>query len=229
MFRAGLNNFSKGEIGPQLYGRVDVAAYSAAVRRARNVVILKYGGLQRRMGTRFVYELREPALGWSDQDSAARLMPFEFSIEQTYALLFTQAKMTPLALGGVVLEEELKITGITNEAQAVVTSAYHDYVVGDEWFPTGIEGAMGALLNNQVWRVVAVVDANNFRIDADTSALAAFTAATGGITRTAAPAPVVAPTVPPPAAPPADPPVVYPGYGAGYYKFPDLRLDLAIP
>lgn len=223
MFRAGLNNFSKGEIGPQLYGRVDVAAYNAAVRRARNVVILKYGGLQRRMGTRFVYELRAPAAGWDDPDSAARLQPFEFSIQQTYALLFTQALMTPLALGGVVLEEELAIQNISNAAQAQVTIDYHAYEVGDEWFPTGIAGAIGDLLNNQVWEVVAVVDANNFKIDADTSALAAFTAATGGITRVAAPTPPAAPAVPAPYVPPADPEVVYPGYGGGYYKYPDLR------
>lgn len=224
MFRAGLNNFSKGEIGPQLYGRVDVAAYNAAVRLARNVVILKYGGLQRRMGTRFVYEMREPDAGWADPDSAGRLQPFEFSIEQTYALLFTQALMTPLALGGVVLEEELAIAGITNAAQAVVTVAYHDYAVGDEWFPTEIEGEIGALLNNQVWEVIEVIDADNFRIDADTLGLDPFTAAAGGITRVGAPAPVVPPVVPAPYVPPAEPEVVYPGYGGGYYKYPDVRI-----
>lgn len=226
MFRAGLNNFSKGEIGPQLYGRVDVSAYNAGVRRARNVVILKYGGLQRRMGTRFVYEQREPEDGWDDPDSAARLFPFEFSIEQTYALLFTQALMTPLALGGVVLEEELAITGISNAAQAVVTSAYHDYAVGDEWFASGIEGEIGDLLNNQVWEIVEIVDGDNFKIDADTSGLAAFSGADGGITRVGAPPVVVPPTVPPAYEPPPEPDVVFPGYGGGYYRSPDIRFDL---
>lgn len=224
MFRAGLNNFSKGELGPQLYGRVDVQAYSAAVRMARNVVILKYGGLQRRMGTRFVYELREPAAGWDDPDSAARLFDFEFSIEQTYALLFTQARMTPLALGGVVLEEELAIEGVTNEADAAITVPFHDYAVGDEWFASGVEGEIGDLLNDQVWEVVEVIDANTFRIDADTSGLAPFTGAAGGITREAAPDPVEEPVVPPPYTPPRDPDVVYPGYGGGYYD-PNVRLE----
>ena len=214
MFRHGLNNFSKGEIGPQLYGRVDVAAYNAAVRQARNVVILKYGGLQRRMGTRVVYEIREPAAGWSDPDSAARLFPFEFSIEQTYALLFTQASMRPLALGGAVLEEELAIEGISNAVQAVVTIAFHNYAVGDEWFASGIAGEIGDLLNGRVWLITAIVDANSFRINADTTGLAAFTAAQGGITRVGAPPPPPPPSpVPPPYVPPPPPDIAPPGRG----------------
>lgn len=212
MFRAGLHNFSKGELGPQLYGRVDIASYSAAVRLARNVVVLKYGGLQRRMGTRLVYELKQPAAGWDDPSAAARLIPFEFSIEQTYVLLMTQAAMRPLALGGAVLEEELAITAITNEAAAKITIAWHAYVVGEEIFLSGISGPMGAFLNGRSWTVTAVVDANNFRINADTSQLAAFTAATGGITRAGPPAgPPAAPPVPPVYNNPSPPAVYDPG------------------
>lgn len=214
MFRFGLNNFSKGEIAPQLYGRVDVAAYNAAVRKALNVVILKYGGLQRRMGTRVVYEIREPAGGWDAPDSAARLFPFQFSIEQTYALLFTQAAMRPMALGGAVLEEELAIAGITNEEQARVTVAFHGYSAGDEWFPTGIAGPLGEFLNGRTWLITAIVDANNFRINANTAGLAAFTSAAGGITRPAPPPPPPPPPpVPPPYVPPPDPPIAPPGRG----------------
>lgn len=224
MFRVGLNNMSKGEIAPQLYGRVDVAAYSAAVRLARNVVILKYGGLQRRMGSRVVYEIREPELGWDDPDSEARLFPFEFSIEQTYALLFTQAAMRPMALGGAVLEEELAITAITNEAEAKITIAFHDYAVGDEWFAFGIEGEIGDLLNGRVWLITEIVDADNFRINASTVGLDAFTAADGGITRVGAPpAPPAPPVVPPPYEPPPPPPVAPPDGGSGRFN-PDEIL-----
>ena len=198
MLRAGLHNFSKGELAPQLYGRVDVAAYSVSARQARNVVVLKYGGLQRRMGTRLVYEMKEPEAGWDDPSASARLIPFEFSIEQTYVLLMSQAEMRPLALGGAVLEEELVVSGITNESEAKISIAYHGYEVGDEVFLKGIAGPLGAFLNGRIWTVTAVVDAGHFRINADTTALAAFTAATGGITRPAPPDPVP----PPPAVPP---------------------------
>lgn len=212
MFRAGLFNFSKGELAPALWGRVDVAAYSAALRKAENVVILKYGGVQRRMGTRVVYEIDEPEGGWDGALGPARLVPFEFSIEQSYALLFTHAMMRPLALGGSVLEEELAITDISNAAQALITSPYHDYAVGDEWFPVGIAGDLGEFLNDRVWRVVEIVDDQSFRIDADTTGLAAFTDAEGGTLREAPPPPPPPPPpVPPPYEPPALPPVWNPG------------------
>jgi len=232
MIRAPLLNFSKGEIAEELHSRVDVPAYNAALRKALNVSIMKYGGVQRRMGLRLAYEIREPEEGWDDPSSTARLVPFEYSIEQSYALLMTQAQMRPLAFGGAVLEDELAITGITSEIDAEITVAFHDYVVGDEIFPTGIEGELGALLNGRVWRVVEVVDANNFRIDADTSGLAAFTAAAGGTARTEAPdPPPAAPSVPSPYVPPAPPPVYDPGgWGdidgrEGRYLNPDFQTQ----
>lgn len=215
MFRTGLFNFSKGELGPALWGRVDVAAYNAALRQARNVVILKYGGVTRRMGSRVAYEIEEPEAGWDDPESQQRLVPFEFSIEQSYALLFTHAAMRPLALGGAVLEEELAITNISLATEAVITSPYHDYDVGDEWFASGIAGELGALLNGRIWKVTEIVNDQSFKINADTTGLDAFTTATGGTLRTEAPdPPAPAPVVPTPTAPP-EPPVVFdPG---GYY------------
>ena len=109
---------------------------------------------------------------------------------------------------------ELAIAGITNEAQARVTVAFHGYEVGDEWFPTGIAAPLGDFLNDRTWLITSIVDANNFRIDVDTSSLPAFTSATGGITRVAPPAPPPPPPpVPPPYVPPPDPPVAPPGRG----------------
>lgn len=211
MIRAGLFNFSKGELGEALHGRVDVAAYNAAARLARNVTVLKYGGLARRMGSRLVYELREPEDGWDDAASAARLVPFEYSIEQTYALLMTQAEMRPLAFGGAVLEEELEILNISIEAGAVIEADYHDYSVGEEIFLVGIVGALGDYLNGRSWLVTEVVDADHFRIDADTTGFV-FEGATGGTTRVGPPTPPPAPPpVPPPYVPPPPPAVIPPG------------------
>lgn len=217
MLRAGLFNFSKGELGEKLHGRVDVAAYSAAARLARNVTVLKYGGLARRMGTRLAYELREPdsgdpdVSGWDIPEATAKLVPFEFSIEQTYALLMTQAEMRPLAFGGAVLEDHLEILAITAAANAVITANFHAYSVGDEVFLTGIDGAMGDYLNGRAWLVTAVPNGNQFAIDANTTGLV-FTGATGGTTRVGAPpAPPAPPVVPPPYAPPPPPEVIPPG------------------
>ncbi|MEO7468532.1 MAG: hypothetical protein ABIV36_16070, partial [Sphingobium limneticum] len=78
-YRLAQPSFSKGEIAPDLYGRFDVDAYSQSLRLARNVVILKYGGVTKRPGTRLVAEVY-------DASAPVRLVPFTFSIEQTYAL-----------------------------------------------------------------------------------------------------------------------------------------------
>ncbi|QNQ08292.1 ubiquitin-activating E1 FCCH domain-containing protein [Sphingomonas alpina] len=55
--RTGQPNFSKGEISEDLLARVDVAAYQVGLRRARNVTILKYGGVTKRPGTRLVAQV----------------------------------------------------------------------------------------------------------------------------------------------------------------------------
>lgn len=200
-FRQFQPNFSRGELAPALYGRFDVDTWNSAVKKARNVIILKYGGLTKRPGTRLVAEV-------IDDSEPNRIIPFQFSLEQTYALEMGQGYMSPCALGGRVVETELTITAITNAAHAQVTAAFHGYSVGDLLYLTGIAGPMGDYLNNRFWPVLSVVDDANFTIDANTSALAAFTAATGGTTRDVPPAaPPSPPAVPPPVVPPAPPDV----------------------
>lgn len=199
MFRAGQVNFSKGEIGPQLYGRFDVDAYAAALKSARNVIVMKYGGVTKRPGMRLVAEVL-------DDSEPTRLMPFAFSLTQTYALEFGQGYMRPCANGGVILNEELEITAITNGLNAQITAAFHGYAVGEQVYLTGIDGALGDFLNGRFWTIQAVYDDDNFTIDADTSSQAVFSGADGGITRTVEPDPDPAPpVVPPPVDPPAPP------------------------
>lgn len=205
-YRATQPNFSRGELAPELYGRFDVDAWQSSLQQARNVIILKFGGITKRPGTRLVSEVL-------DASEPNRIIPFQFSLTQTYALEMGQAYMAPCAFGGRVLEEELDITGVTSAANAQITAIYHGYSVGNYVWIDGIDGEIGDLLNSRKWRVVSVVDADNFTIDADTTGLAAFTAADGGITRVGPPAAdPTPPTVPPVVPPPADPPV---GGGGG--------------
>ena len=201
--RAAQINFSKGEIAPQLYGRFDVDVWRAGVKKARNVIVLKYGGLTKRPGHRLVAEV----LASGEQ----RLIPFSFSLDQTYVLEFGQAYAAPMALGGRVLEQELAITGISAASNAVITAAFHGYSEGDPVFISGVAGPMGALLNGRTWRVQSVLSANTFSINANTLGMT-FTSAAGGITRTEAPpAPPAPPTVTDPVPPPAPPSVTPPG------------------
>lgn len=206
-FRSSQTNFSRGEIAPHLYGRFDVEAWGSAVRKARNVMVLKYGGLTKRPGTQLVGEVL-------DKSGGNRLLPFQFSLTQTYALEMGQGYMSPMADGGRIVEDELAITGITNASQAQIAAAYHGYAAGERVYLSGIAGTLGALLNGRTWAVTGVPDAGHFTINADTSAADAFTAAGGGITRTSDPAPTpTPPAVPDPVPAPTPPAVVKPGAG----------------
>lgn len=201
-YRAAQSNMTRGEVAPEIEARFDVQSYSSGLRRARNVRVRKTGGISKRMGTRYVAH----ALG---QETAVRLVPFQFSDEQAYALELGQAYMRPFALGGAVLEEALLVTAITNEAQAKVTAAYHAYEVGDlVWF-TGITGMTE--INGRFLEVVEVVDADNFRLNFDSASAGVFTGSGGGTARTGAPPP----PPPPPAVPPTTPPPPPPDVGGG--------------
>lgn len=200
-FRAVQPNFSKGEIASHLYGRFDVDAWQAGTKQACNVLVMKYGGLTKRPGTVLVGRVL-------NDTQEAILLPFTFSLEQTYALEFGHGYMSPCAGGGRVVQEELAITGVSLATQASVTIAYHGFAVGDYIYITGVAGAIGDLLNGRTWTIVSVSGTNTFEIDANTTGLAAFTTSTGGITRGAPPTPdPTPPTIPAPYVPPADPDV----------------------
>jgi hypothetical protein len=206
-YRAALLNFSKGEISPEAQARFDLPAYQAAAKRARNVKIKRTGGLYKRSGTRFVVE----ALS-----SASFPIPFQFSDEQAYVLEMAQQKMRPLALGGAVLEEGLTILSITtiNETQAIIEAPYHGFVVGKQVYITGVGGTVE--INDRFFTVRTVIDSSHFIIDFAINRATAFTADTGGITRTGPPsAPPAPPATPTPTPPPSDP-VVGSGSSGSY-------------
>lgn len=202
--RTGQPNFSKGELAEDLISRVDVAAYATGLRRARNVVILKYGGVTKRPGTRFVAEV-------NDATAPVRLVPFQFSLTQTYALEMGQGYMRPAALGGVVLEEKLTIESITLGATTEIGAAFHEYAVGDRVYFSGIAGTTE--LNGMTGRVTTVGDSSHFTVDIDSTGFTPFSADTGGIVRAGPPPP----PPPPPPVPPPPPPPPPPDTGGGGY------------
>lgn len=68
-----------GEISPSLYGRVDLEKYQTSLRRCRNFIVRQFGGLDNRPGFRYLGSAKYA-------DRTARLIPFQFSVSQTYAL-----------------------------------------------------------------------------------------------------------------------------------------------
>lgn len=165
MLRAGQFNFSKGEIAEELIARVDVQSYQSAAKTAHNVLVKKYGGLVKRPGTHFIAEVYRA-------DQPVRLLPFQFSIQQAFVLEMGEHYMRAAAVGGMVIEDDKTVTGITRETQAVVAVTAHGYAANDTVYFSGIQGMVE--INGRFASVVGSVDANHFRVNVDTTGFTAF-------------------------------------------------------
>jgi len=194
--RIGLHNFSKGILSKELWGRTDIAPYSAGIRQGKNVLILKYGGLTKRPGTRLVYEIK---------DGEQRLIPFEGAYEASYAMMFGQATMRLAALGGMVIEEKLTVEDATNTNPIEITASFHGLSDGDEVFFSDVEGMTE--LNGQIATVTVTGD-DTFTIPIDGTDYGAFTGDDGGTIRVEEPEPLPDPPEVPDPVPPPDPPDV---------------------
>ena len=199
-YRVGQAVFAKGEISEELVARFDVASYGTALRKANNVVVLKYGGVAKRPGLRLVSQVYK--------DEGVRLMPFQYSLEQTYIIEMGQGYARFAALGGMVLEEKLTVEAVTFGPTTIIKASYHAYFQN----VSGCED-----LNSKIGRVIEVIDTHHFRVDINSSTFGALTGDSGGIIRSAAPAPPpTPPTVPPPTTDPAPPDVGGGGGGGGF-------------
>lgn len=90
-------SFTAGELAPSLYGRVDIAKYMIGARSMRNMIVHPHGGASNRAGTLFVDEV-------GDSSKKHRLIPFEFSVSQSYVLVFGDFTMRVIRDGGYVLD-----------------------------------------------------------------------------------------------------------------------------
>jgi hypothetical protein len=204
MSRVPIVNFSKGELGPQLYSRIDADQYSASAKRIENWIIQRYGGLSFRPGFRLVGEA-------DDLETKVRYVPFQFSIDQAYILALSDLNMRLLALGGFVVEEDLKVLSTSPDGLTTILEIpFHDFSVGERGYISGISGE--TRFNLRFVEVLEVIDADHIRVDIDSSTFGAVTDSTG-IVRSGAPAPAPAPPAPPPPAPTPPPPAPTGGGG----------------
>lgn len=74
-----ISSLTGGEWSPQMYGQIELAGYPSACRLMRNFVCRVHGGAQKRPGTIFIAEIK-------DSTHEARLIPFQYSTEQSYCI-----------------------------------------------------------------------------------------------------------------------------------------------
>ena len=88
-------SFTSGEIAPSLRSRVDLNKYQSGLALCENFLIRAQGGAYSRPGTRFIGEV-------GDSTKQARLLPFSFSTEQTYILVFEHLTMRVIKDGAYI-------------------------------------------------------------------------------------------------------------------------------
>jgi len=103
-------SFSTGELDPLLRARIDLAQYNNALAKATNVVVQPQGGIRRRPGLKYMAELP------SASANGVRLVPFEFSVDDSYMLCFTDQRM-------YVFKDGVQITNINGSGNAYLTTS----------------------------------------------------------------------------------------------------------
>jgi hypothetical protein len=93
------SNFSTGELDPLLRSRVELDQYNNALAKATNVLIQPQGGLRRRPGLKHILEL--PNTSTESAGNGVRLVPFSFSVDDSYMLCFTHNRMYVIKNGVV--------------------------------------------------------------------------------------------------------------------------------
>ncbi|MHC8321204.1 phage tail protein [Pseudomonas sp. GB2N2] len=89
-------SFSSGELAPATYARVDLGRYYTGLRTCRNFMVMPEGGVRNRAGTKFIAETKNSNL-------RSRLIPFQFSTEQTYVMEFGHLSLRFFTSGGQLL------------------------------------------------------------------------------------------------------------------------------
>lgn len=111
-------NFSSGEIDPLLRARVDLDQYNNAAESLENVLVQPQGGVTRRGGLKHLFEIPSA----DTPENGTRMIPFEFSVDDSYMLVFVHQKMYVFRnktliedINGVSGTDYLSVTAITSD------------------------------------------------------------------------------------------------------------------
>jgi len=126
-------NFTAGEITPKLAGQIDFTKYKNGVETLENMTVFPQGGATRRSGTRYVTEVK-------DSSAITRLIPFEFSVTQSYVLELGNLYIRFYKDNGQIVEADKTISAITKANPAVVTATSHGYADGDHVWINNVVG-----------------------------------------------------------------------------------------
>ena len=126
-------NFNGGEVGSLMSGRTDFEKYASSAHRMRRFIPTAQGPAKRCPGTRFVLQTRYA-------DKRVWLQRFEFAFDQAYVIEFGDQYCRFYTDRGVVLEDGLDITSITNANPGILTYTGADPSNGDWMYISAVAG-----------------------------------------------------------------------------------------
>lgn len=100
MANTARRSFASGEISPAMYARTDQAKYETGLRRCRNLIVQRQGGITSRPGMELVQAIA----------SKGRLIPFVFNNDQAYNLVFTNLSLAIVLDGAPLLAGSTPVT-----------------------------------------------------------------------------------------------------------------------
>lgn len=138
-------------MSPSLFGRTDLAKYHLGASTMRNFFVNYRGGASSRAGLKYVLACKQPAT--ASDVTPPRNIPFQFNINQGYALEFGDEYMRIVSNGAYITEAANPITNITKANPGVFSYTNTEYDLNDDdWvYLSGIGGMTS--FNGLVWIV----------------------------------------------------------------------------
>ena len=151
------NAFNAGELSNLMLGRQDVDKYASGLFVCLNGIPLTQGAWTRRPGTAYLHQCKH-------NSKLARVIPFQYSITQTYILEFGEQYIRFFTEHGILTKTTQVITAITKANPAVVTYTGTDtYANGERVYIASVAGM--TQVNNREFKVANVnAGANTFEL-----------------------------------------------------------------
>jgi hypothetical protein len=133
--------FTGGVISPLMLSRSDIEQkYAASLAECENFYITPQGPVKNRSGSRTIFEVK-------DSSKFTRIIPFQYSDEESFNLVFNDGSIWFFTEGSVVTETGQSIVSVTlsgsDPVELEVTG--HSYSDGDFIVPDGITGDLSSI------------------------------------------------------------------------------------
>lgn len=174
-----------GEIGPPLWGRTDLQWHASAAKELENVIATPHGPLKGRGGARYIAEV-------DDSADLHRLIPFRFSVDDAYMLMFGDQTIRFGRNKGIIESGGTPVTlasgdGVVWPASALASIRYTQSFDVLYLFCTGYAPKKLSRSSHTSWSIAAFtfVDGPYYPENTDETKTLTLSAGTGSVTVTA--------------------------------------------